>query len=190
VCPPLSYLPSTLLLAPRSYEVKSSEGETAPAASRAAMRKRRFNSHPCQLSSNVDQERKTMSTDLFVPPPPLPSANSSLLPAPPPTADEPGRNQQSMPGQDRDKRVTTNEPQDEPKPDTLIPGPGVMGFMKDGKGHYWCSCWCGRVFQTSESEIRLGFKYGCGGPKHYLKTTDCERRRIRFLRASGANRRR
>jgi len=127
-------------------------------------------SHPCLLSSNVSKQRSSVSSDLFVPPPSFPPANSPSLPSPPPTADEPGRNQQSMPGQDRNRRVSTNDLQDALKPGTRIPGSGIVVGFKDtsrSDGFWWCKCWCGREFVEHESSIRNALTRDCGGPKHH-----------------------
>jgi hypothetical protein len=166
-------LPSTSSIARPVCEVKQAKASPPTAASRAATRKMSHqSSHPCLLSSNVSKERNNMTTDIFAPPPSFPSADSSSLHAPPPTADEPGRNQQSKPSEDRG----INRPQGALKPDTTIPTNG-FGYIIDNDGKWWCKCWCGREFRANESIIRGGLPHGCGGPKHYLKTTKCERSR-------------
>ena len=61
-------------------------------------------------------------------------------------------------------------PEDALKPDTRMPGSGIIVFCKDtsrSDGFWWCKCWCGREFVAHESTLRIGSAHGCGGPKHH-----------------------
>jgi hypothetical protein len=62
-----------------------------------------------------------------------------------------------------------NGPEDALKPDTRMPGSGIIVFCKvtsRGDGFWQCKCWCGREFVAHESSIRA-FTRDCGGPKHH-----------------------
>jgi hypothetical protein len=78
-------------------------------------------------------------------------------------------------------------PEDALKPDTRMPGSGIVVGFKDtsrSDGFWWCKCWCGREFVAHESTLRIGSAHGCGGPKHHQAFKPRRFRMKRLCRAS------